>query len=146
MTAPRLWSAYFQDAHSPRAEYSAYSGRVSCSLTSATWIVSTPTGLRPAPPLSAQLRTLWSCGVPVSKRHRRQTSRLPPGSVAVKLPPGVLENAGGFGVFGKSALALWGQRGAGLYQGDGLLVNAKEDRRRASDVCLLVRIAQARMP
>src|SRR4030095_2385923 len=31
----------------------------------------------------------------------------------------------------KSALALRGQRGAGLQQGDGLLVNAKEDRRRA---------------
>jgi hypothetical protein len=53
--------------------------------------------LRPAPPLSAQLRMLWSCGVPVSKRHRRQTSRLTPGSVAVELPRGVLENAGVFG-------------------------------------------------
>ena len=43
----------------------------------------------------------------------------------------------------KSALALRGQRGAGLQQGDGLLVNAKEDkedRRRVSEVCLLVRI------
>src|SRR5262245_34879079 len=52
----------------------------------------------------------------------------------------------GLACLAKSALALRGQRGAGLQQGDGLLVNAKEDRRRASDGCLLVRIAQARMP
>jgi hypothetical protein len=60
MPGLHLWSAYAQGAHMPRAEYSAYAGRVSCSLTSANWIVSTPTGLKPAPPLSAQPRTLWS--------------------------------------------------------------------------------------
>jgi len=47
----------------------------------------------------------------VSKRHRRQTSRLPLGSVAVELPRGVLENAGGFGGFGKKCSRSAGATG-----------------------------------
>src|SRR5215475_10587763 len=57
-------------------------------------------------------------------RCRRQTRRLKPGSVAVELPPGVLENAGGFGGSGKDrgaarpqTLSAW--RGDAGFRGSG---------------------------
>src|SRR5262252_4002511 len=67
-------------------------------------------------------------GSPGVKRHRRQTSRLPPGSVAVELPPGVLENAGGFGVFGKKCSSSAGATGRRSATGRWAIGHAKEDR------------------
>jgi hypothetical protein len=54
-------------------------------------------------PLPARERLCQS-----KRRHRRQTGRLPPGSVAVELPRGVLENAGGCGGCDKAqGSGLW---------------------------------------
>ena len=84
-------------------------------------------GLRPTPPLSAQPRTLWSCGVPGSKRHRRHTRRQHRKVLGVELPRGVLENAarsGGSGQYRPAGLRSGSGRygvagGAGMPHGHG---------------------------
>jgi hypothetical protein len=59
---------------------------------------------------------------------------------------GFWKTAGGFGGQAKKRSRSAGQQGSRVWSvAIGPPVNAEEDRRRVSDVCLLVRIEQARM-
>jgi hypothetical protein len=123
-----LWSAYSQGALSPRAEYSAYAGRVSCSLTSANGIVSTPTGLRPAPPLSAQPQNavvLRCSGVKTSPPPHPAAQT---GGCSCGTPPGGVRKCRRvWRVWQKALQVCGGNGGAGLQRGHGAASSARRD-------------------